>query len=154
MKSFHSSSLCGVKSIACKRDFKSWKYTSPSLEAVACRGVAMPGATAWLDAPLPNSSIEQWRLVIIVTGYKLFVTSQYDVIFTFAKQRFSEVCWHNMNIPGRRSSGREAAPSPPGAFGGLAPHTKLQDPSNWNMKHYKSVEFLSNFRMSTPREQM
>jgi len=26
------------------------------------------------DAPLPNSSIEQWRLVVIVTGYTLFVT--------------------------------------------------------------------------------
>jgi len=44
----------------------------------------MPGATASLDAPLPNSSIEQWCVVVIVTGYTLFVTSQYDVIFTFA----------------------------------------------------------------------
>jgi len=42
----------------------------------------MPGATAWLYAPLPNSNIEQWR-VVIVTGYTLFVTSQYDVIFKF-----------------------------------------------------------------------
>jgi len=37
-----------------------------------------------LDAPLPNAGIEQWRMVAIVTGYMLFVTSQYDVIFTFA----------------------------------------------------------------------
>jgi len=29
--------------------------------------------------PLPNSSIEQWRMVVIITGYTLFVTSQYDV---------------------------------------------------------------------------
>ena len=64
----------------------------------------MPGATAWLDAPLPNSSIEQWRMV--VTGYTLFVTSQHDVIFAFTNQRFGEVCWHNMHIQGRRSSGR------------------------------------------------
>jgi len=56
----------------------------------------MPGATAWLDAPLPNSSIEQWRMVVIVTLYALFVTSQYDVIYTFANQRFGEVCWHSM----------------------------------------------------------
>ena len=35
---------------------------------VACRGLMMSGATAWLDAPLPNSSIEQWRMVVIVTG--------------------------------------------------------------------------------------
>jgi len=37
--------------------------------------------------PLPNSSIEQWRMVVIVTGYTLFATSQYDVIFTFANCR-------------------------------------------------------------------
>jgi len=36
------------------------------------------------DAPLPNSSIEQWRMVVIVTGYTLFVTSHCDVIFRFA----------------------------------------------------------------------
>jgi len=36
-----------------------------------------------LDAPLPNSSIEQWRVVVTVTGYTLFVTSQFDVIFKF-----------------------------------------------------------------------
>jgi len=46
-------------------------------------------------------------MVVIVTGYTLFVTSQYDVIFTFANQRFGEVCWHNMSIQRRRSSGRE-----------------------------------------------
>jgi len=34
-------------------------------------------------SPLPNSSIEQWRKVVIVTGYTLFVTSQYDIIFKF-----------------------------------------------------------------------
>ena len=42
--------------------------------------------------PLPKSSIEQWRMVVIVAGYTLFVTSQNGVIFTFAKQRFGEVC--------------------------------------------------------------
>ena len=50
---------------------------------VACKGLVMPGATAWLDAPLQNSGIEQWRMVVIVSGYTLFVTSQYDVIFKF-----------------------------------------------------------------------
>ena len=59
---------------------------------------------AWLYVPLPNSNIKQWRMVVIATGYALFVTSQYDVIFTFANQRFGEVCWHNMHIQGRRSS--------------------------------------------------
>jgi len=42
--------------------------------------------------PLPKSSIEQWRVVVIVAGYTLFVTSQSGVIFTFAQQRFGEVC--------------------------------------------------------------
>jgi len=51
----------------------------------------MPGATASWDAPLPNSSIEQWRTVVIVAGYTLFVTPLSDVIFTFANQRFGEV---------------------------------------------------------------
>jgi len=37
-----------------------------------------------IGCPLPNSTIEQWRMVVIVTGHTLFVTSQCDVIFTFA----------------------------------------------------------------------
>ena len=37
--------------------------------SVACRGLVMTGATAWLYATLPNSSIEQWRMLVIVTGY-------------------------------------------------------------------------------------
>jgi len=36
-------------------------------------------------------------MVVIVSGYTLFVTSQYDVIFTFANQHFGEVCWHNVH---------------------------------------------------------
>jgi len=55
---------------------------------VACSGLVLPGATSWLYAPQPNSSIEKWRVVVIVIGYTLSVTSQYDVIFTFANQRF------------------------------------------------------------------
>jgi len=31
-------------------------------------------------------------MVVFVTGHKLFVTSQHDVIFLFANQRFGEVC--------------------------------------------------------------
>jgi len=57
-----------------------------------------PGVTAWLHSPLPNSSTEQWRMVVIIARYTLFLTSQYDVIFTFAPQRFGEVYWHNMHI--------------------------------------------------------
>ena len=36
-----------------------------------------------------------------------------------------------------------------GAFGDLAPN-KTPSPPNWNMKHYKSVECSSIFRMSSP----
>jgi len=42
--------------------------------------------------PLTNSGIEQWCMATIVTGHTLFVTSQNDVIFTFANQHFGEVC--------------------------------------------------------------
>jgi len=42
-----------------------------------------------VDAPY-QISIEQWRIVV-VTGYMLFMKSQYDVIFTFANQHFDEV---------------------------------------------------------------
>jgi len=31
-----------------------------------------------------------------------------------------------------------------GGFGGLSPPNKAPSPQNWNMKHYKSVKFLSN----------
>jgi len=77
--------------------------------AVACRGLVMPGATACLDAPYQIPVFVQWH---IDGGHcywihsTLFVTSQCDVIFTFANQRFGEVCWHDMHIQGRRSSCR------------------------------------------------
>jgi len=64
--------------------------------AGACRGLMMPGVTAWLYSPLPNSSIEQWRMVVTGTGYMPFATSHYEVIITLANQRFSEVCSHNI----------------------------------------------------------
>jgi len=34
-----------------------------------------------------------WRVVVIVSEFTLFLTSHYDVIFTFATQDFGEVCW-------------------------------------------------------------
>ena len=38
---------------------------------VACRGLVMPGATAWLYVPLASSTIKQWLVVVIVTGCAL-----------------------------------------------------------------------------------
>jgi len=40
----------------------------------------------------------QWHMMVICICCALFVTSQFDVIFTFPNQRFSEVCWHNVHI--------------------------------------------------------
>jgi len=68
-----------------------WALSEADVQAVACRGLVLPGKTSWLEAPLPNFSIEQWRMVVIVTGYTLLVTSQYDVIFTFANHCFGDV---------------------------------------------------------------
>jgi len=35
-------------------------------------------------------------------------------------------------------------------FSGLNPPNKAPSPPNWNVKHYKLVEFLSIFRISSP----
>jgi len=37
-----------------------------------------------------------------------------------------------------------------GGFGGLSPTTKAPSPPNWNMKHYKSVEFLLSLNVKPP----
>jgi len=37
-------------------------------------------------------------MVVILIGYTLFMTSQYYVIFTFANERYGEVCSHSMHI--------------------------------------------------------
>ena len=111
-----------------------WKRQWSRYWSVACRGLVIPGATAWLDAPLPNYGIEQWRMVVIVTGYTLFVTSQYDVIFTFANQRFGEICWHNMHVQGRQSSGRAgSSPIATWGFWGFISPNKTPSPLNWIM---------------------
>jgi len=41
-----------------------------------------------IGCPLSNSSIEQWRRVVIVTGYTRFVTFHSQV----CNQRFVDVC--------------------------------------------------------------
>jgi len=42
-------------------------------------------------------------MAVIVTGYTLFVTLQYDVIFTFANQRFGEVVDTIMKITAKEN---------------------------------------------------
>ena len=63
--------------------FFGFRWNFDTFSPVACRGLAMPGATAWLDATLQNSGIEQWRMVVIVSGYTLFVTSYLSLLPTF-----------------------------------------------------------------------
>jgi len=77
-----------------------------TLLTVACRGLLMPGATAWLNAPFQILVLSSgiWRSLLL--DIRCFVTSQYGVICTFANQRFGEVCWHNVQIQRRRGSGR------------------------------------------------
>jgi len=40
-----------------------------------------------------------------------------------------------------------------GGFGAVSPPNKTSSPPNWNMKYYKSVKFLSIFRISSPAAQ-
>ena len=94
----------------------------------ACRGLVMPGATAWLNAPLPNSSIEHWRMVIIVSGYTGFVTSQYDVIFTFD----TTCIFRDAEEAVRKQSRRHG-----GAFRALVPPNKAPRPIKLNYEELK-----------------
>ena len=64
--------------------------SNAALRSVARSGDAL--GDCLIGCPLINSCTEQWRMAVIVTGYTLFVTSQYVAIFTFCKQRFGEVC--------------------------------------------------------------
>jgi len=45
---------------------------------------------------------------------------------------------------------RLQAPSPRGRFGGLIPPNTAPSPPNWNIKHYKIVEFLINLNVKPP----
>jgi len=47
-------------------------------------------------------------------------------------------------------AGTTPVPSPLESFGGLIPPNKAPSPLNWNMKHYKLVEFLSNLNVKPP----
>ena len=46
--------------------------------------------------------------------------------------------------------GPETNPVATGVFGGLSPTNKAPSPLNWNVKHYKLVEFLSNLNVKAP----
>jgi len=59
------------------------------------------------------------------------------------QRKFDNICL-NLNL----------VPSPRVIFGGLSPPNKAPSPPNWNREQYKSVEFLSIFRMSSHPAQM
>ena len=71
------------------------------VQSVACRGLKMPGATAWLDAP--------YQVLVLSSG--VWWSSLLDMRCLWRRNMTSysrlQVCWH-MYIQGRRSSGREA----------------------------------------------
>jgi len=45
-----------------------------------------------------NLCLYQWRMVVILTGCTLFLTSMCDVKFTFQNQRFGEVFWQCISL--------------------------------------------------------
>ena len=77
--------------------WQAWDF-SASPQWFGARGFVYPLSLRPWSKPLPNSSIEQWRMVVIVAGYTLSVASQFDNIFSFVNKRFNEVCWHSVHI--------------------------------------------------------
>jgi len=63
---------------------------------LACRCLVMPGATAWLDAPLPNSSIEKWCMVSLLLDicclWRHSMTS-YSLLQTNVLAKFVDTTW-------------------------------------------------------------
>jgi len=54
-------------------------------------------------------------------------------------------------LSGSHSLYLRSVPSPRGGFGGLSLPKQSSKPSNWNTKHYKFVECLSNLNVKPPR---
>ena len=121
--------------------------------AVACRGLVMPAATAWLDAPyqIPvlNSGI-WWPLLLDIRCLWRQNMTPYSRLQTNVLAKFVDTTCIFRDAGAavgkmfRRHGGTSA---------GLAPTSKSPSPPNWITKHYKSVEFLSNFRISSPIDQ-
>jgi len=103
---FSLSTVSGLSRLVFRERYRENRETISIIKPSGVQRSGNARGDCLIGCSTPNSSIEQWRMVVIVAGYTLFVTSRYDVIFTFASQRFGEVCWHNMHIQGRRSSGR------------------------------------------------
>ena len=79
-------------------------------------------------------------LTLLVSVYSLLLSLQ------------SQISWAISSTP---SSLSYTGPSlvAMGGFGAVIRPNKAPSPPNWNMKYYKSVEFLSFFRMSSPAAQ-
>ena len=56
------------------------------VNAVACRGLVMPGATAWLYAPFPNSNIEPWRIVRATIDLESKIKTAEENLFLLPKE--------------------------------------------------------------------
>jgi len=66
--------------------------------------------------------------------------------FNYKSNEQSQACPHHL-------AALDPVPSAWGTLVGLVPETKLQEPLLEIQKHYKSLEFLSIFRMSSPSAQ-
>jgi len=66
--------------------------------ACRCRGMVMPGETAWLYLPYQIPVLSSgllWSLLLDIRCLWYDITAW---CFIFANQRFCDVCWHNMHI--------------------------------------------------------
>jgi len=112
--------------------------------AVACRGLVMPGATAWSDAPLPNFSIQQWRMVVMFTGclWRHNMTS-YSRLQTNVLEKFVDTTciFRDAGAAVGKQSRRYGGP-----FVDIAPQRKLQGPQIelWSTKNRWSLIKFQN----------
>jgi len=68
-------------------------FKSVKFDLVEFLKVSWSPGDCLIVCPIPKASIKQLHMMVIVTGYTLLVTSQYDVISTFVNQSYDEVCW-------------------------------------------------------------
>jgi len=57
--------------------------------------------------------------------------------------------YQRSTLADRSKTQHSTSPVATGGFARLSPTNKTPSPPNLNMKHYKSVGFLSNFKMSS-----
>ena len=90
---FHDGCEQGIDQQIFNRKAISRKITHPQSLFKYVFSYTMQGPVAYAEN-FHGGRFIQWHIVVICLWCVLFVTSQFDVIFTFPNQRFGEVCWH------------------------------------------------------------